>query len=141
MAPTILPGQLLWVEAFPKAAPGEALSEQVGHGARLMIGLEALLFLGFPVKRSPEAVGSASDRLMTDLAGNMMALPVLLAIVMSTLASLSWRPNEQIPQQATEDEVMLVLHALQSCRGLQSSSVEQAAPQAKRAKTGAGCGL
>ena len=101
-APTQLPGQILFVE--------------VADPPRLLLGREALLYLGFPVqlflqkmaehgfchdqeplplpnmasgqvakaKKRRAAVSTwLGEQLMMDLAGNAMALPVLLAIMQS----------------------------------------------------------
>ena len=81
----MLPGQIPWSESQ----------------SRLVTGAEALIFQGFPVLRlieNMQATGQDqkgasnkahfSDSLMTDLARNAMALPVLLAILQAGLASL-----------------------------------------------------
>ena len=90
--PTLLPKMLLWCE----------------KEARIMLGREALMCQGFPAlpflaaldKQRPQAGTSSADRppawypgeiLMADLAGNAMALPVVLAILQSTFVALSWK--------------------------------------------------
>ena len=119
LAPTMLPGQLLFVELLKPP--------------RLMLGQEALLFQGFPVcpflalveekhidmheqpskasrrKRSTEPKKWLTEALMTDLAGNAMALPVLLAIAQSAIASLLFRPSSSA---ATAEETADALSAL-----------------------------
>ena len=98
-----------------------------------MLGQEALLFQGFPVcpflalveekhidmheqpskasrrKRSTEPKKWLTEALMTDLAGNAMALPVLLAIAQSAIASLLFRPSSSA---ATAEETADALSAL-----------------------------
>lgn len=78
LAPTQLPGQLLWLSL-------------AGGVPRLQLGREALLFLGFPLLHMQPLLDRTGEALLQDLAGNAMALPVLLAILMSTFASVSWR--------------------------------------------------
>lgn len=107
VAPTMLPGQLFFLDLLKPP--------------RLMLGQEALLFQGFPAlgflssveeegvnvfeELEERDVGSKkrkrlgqprkwlTENLMSDLAGNAMALPVLLAIVQSAVASLLFRPG------------------------------------------------
>ena len=93
--PTLLPRMLLWCE-----------KEQ-----RLWLGREALIFQGFPVipflqayedaPKRPQA-WSPSEALMTDLAGNAMSLPVVLAILQSLLTSLSWMEEADADVEAEE---------------------------------------
>ena len=116
LAPTMLPGQLLFVELLKPP--------------RLMLGQEALLFQGFPAcpflalveekhidmheqpskvsrrKRSSEPKKWLTEALMTDLAGNAMAL---LAIAQSAIASLLFRPSSSA---ATAEETADALSAL-----------------------------
>ncbi len=79
VAPTMLPGQVLWLD--------------IGHGdPRLLLGREALLLQGFPLCRVAHLLDSAtfSERFLQDLAGNMFSLPVLLAILMGACAAVDW---------------------------------------------------
>ena len=121
VAPTMLPGQLLFLELVKPP--------------RLMLDQEALLFQGFPAPQflklvetegidvyecSAAASGSVRKRsgpgrkwltesLTADLAGNAMALPVLLAIVQSAVASLLFRPDSRA---STREETADALSAL-----------------------------
>ena len=109
VAPTILPRQQLWMEADEP------------EDCRLMLGREALMYQGFPAlpflkrvqdeilaalagpqaahltlaqaTRPPQTPWIPSEALMQDLAGNAMALPVLLALVQCAFTAISWRPN------------------------------------------------
>ena len=127
IAPTMLPGQLLFLE--------------LTQPPRLMLGQEALLFQGFPApkflslveregidvyecsaaartsvrKRSGPGRKWLTESLMTDLAGNAMALPVLLAIVQSAVASLLFRPDTR---PSTKEETADALCALEVLAGL-----------------------
>ena len=90
LAPTMLPGQLLWVELLKPP--------------RFMLGREALLFQGFPVTRyfedcDPEY--QPSEHLMQDLAGNAMAFPVLLAVIQSMMASAWLKPQQKAASSET----------------------------------------
>ena len=80
--PTVLPKMLLWLEGQE----------------RVWLGREALMCQGFPVLpllseheavKRPQA-WSPTEALMQDLAGNAMALPVLMAILQSMFAAFSW---------------------------------------------------
>ena len=98
LAPTMLPGQLLWVELLKPP--------------RFMLGREALLFQGFPVTRyfedcDPEY--QPSEHLMQDLAGNAMAFPVLLAVIQSMMASAWLKPQQKA---ASSENLETALNAL-----------------------------
>jgi len=112
VAPTMLPGQIPWSESQ----------------SRLVTGAEALIFQGFPVLRlieNMQATGQDqkgasnkahfSDSLMTDLAGNAMALFFL------RFYKLAWRhclsPEESDDDndkslQEGEDDVLVAVAAL-----------------------------
>ena len=106
IAPCILPSQLMWLHL-----PME----------RLMTGTEALLFQGFPLEQLPPTCGAGSNRLRQDLAGNAVSLPVMLALVLSSVHAVTWRsprdanaqkrgdngqnPPPQLPQAPSQDEV------------------------------------
>lgn len=107
VAPTMLPGQLLWSESQ----------------SRPVTGAEALIFQGFPALRflkNVEAKGQDqrgskthfSNSLMTDLAGNAMALPVLLAILQAGLASVCLNPEGDDSAVECEDDVSVAVAAL-----------------------------
>eukprot|EP00435_Cladocopium_sp_Y103_P067075 s554_g29.t1 len=115
VAPTMLPGQILWSESR----------------SRLVTGVEALIFQGFPVLRvweNLQATGQDqksasskthfSDSLMTDLAGNAMALPVLLAILQAGLASVCLNPEDGEDNSEDgegEDDVLVAALPWPSC--------------------------
>ena len=64
------------------------------------------LFLGFPLQHMQPLLDRTSEALLQDLAGNAMALPVLLAILVRTLASVSWRTGASAadaPASSTEE--------------------------------------
>lgn len=75
VGPTMLPTQLLWIES----------------AERIMIGEEALMFQGFPIlpmMSKVELPGPCSTHaFLQDLAGNAMALPVVMAVFQAGLAS------------------------------------------------------
>ena len=97
VSPCILPGQVLWLH----------LKEP-----RPMLGWEAMLFQGWPITKVsiPE---SATNKLLQDLAGNGISLPVLLALVISMLMSLSFEhpcaEEEDATAQHEADEALRLL--------------------------------
>ena len=123
LAPTMLPGQLLFVE--------------LTRPPRFLLGREALVMQGFPAtpflrKFAEQGYSAAVDpmppapsevkkkrrrsdkpwlteALMTDLAGNAMALPVLLAI---TQAALTAVPFRQASLPVTQEQTEAALQAL-----------------------------
>ena len=76
VAPTQLPRQLLWIES--------------PFGLRLLLGREALTMQGFPTAKVSSLLNEAGETFMQDLSGNMMSLPIVLAMVMPLFTSLSW---------------------------------------------------
>ena len=58
------------------------------HVVRPLIGEEALWLQGFPIQTVN--VPTTSDSIKLDLAGNMVTVPVYLALAASTFAALSW---------------------------------------------------
>ena len=61
---------------------------------RLMVGREALLFQGFPINCMLEKLSEMPEKLSQDLAGNAVALPVSLALLMGTIFSVSWKDTD-----------------------------------------------
>ena len=80
IAPTVTPGQLMML--FDE-----------DETPRLLLGREALWLQGFPIleKSVAPVLEGESESFLTDLAGNMVSTPVLLALVLSTMSALSWR--------------------------------------------------
>ena len=102
VAPTMLPGQLLWTESQE----------------RLLTGVEAMILQGYPIiplLERLEAKGQVrlkenfTESFLTDLAGNAMALPVLLAIFQAGMAAVGFKP---CVQEASEDDVRLAMEAV-----------------------------
>ena len=60
-----------------------------------------------------------SESLMQDLAGNAMALPVVLGIVQSALCCFKWKP---LVEPATEEQLDLAMGALGILASLQGKS-------------------
>lgn len=111
---TVLPKMALWCEAQ----------------GRLVLGREALLMQGFPVKPFLEILAAhmeamplaqqwhPSEALMMDLAGNAMALPVVLAMVQCALAALNWKgptPSGQAAPLALSQSEDLCWHGSSWC--------------------------
>ena len=108
VAPTMLPGQVLWAESQE----------------RLLTGVEAMILQGYPIMPLLEklkANGQVQVRLkenftesfLTDLAGNAMALPVVLAIFQAGMAAVGFK---QCVQAASEDDVRLAMEAVAMLR-------------------------
>jgi hypothetical protein len=99
VAPAMLPSQVMWV-----SAPNSA--------GRLLLGREASLLQGFPISLNQDVVNSTAESLLQDLAGNMMALPVVLAISMALFASVSWETGSaEAAPASTDDDTEVALAA------------------------------
>ena len=78
---------------------------------RLMLGEEALLLQGFPIATVSDLVAqtSTTNAASADLAGNMVSVPVLLALLMASVASVEWSGGavaDQAPPSQSESEVV-----------------------------------
>ncbi|CAE7243048.1 unnamed protein product [Symbiodinium sp. KB8] len=83
IAPTMMPGQLLWTE--------------LTDPPRLVLGQEALMLQGFPISKFLAQVDDEqrpTQAFMQDLAGNAMAFPVVLALLQSGLAAVWLKPPQ-----------------------------------------------
>ena len=131
-APTQLPSQLLWIQ------PGLAASGQVGsqcNVGRLLLGREALMLQGYPVALVKEAVDTSSEALLTDLAGNAMAVPIVLAILVSASISLSWRKSDASETRQSTSEELESATALLSMFASLADAEDDDNLRPKRAKT------
>ena len=71
--------------------PGQvALVFQAHEEPRLLLGEEAMVLQGFPIAKVSDLVERTSNHVMADLAGNMVAVPVLLALMMAAVACAQW---------------------------------------------------
>jgi hypothetical protein len=103
---------------MPRAVPWLDL----GKMSRIMLGRESLLLQGFPTSRVP--VDAFPESFMQDLAGNAMAVPVVLAVLMASFCAIHWREAtaEDAPA-ATQADVDAALAAFeQSMQGRAASS-------------------
>lgn len=95
VGPTMLPGQIMWLQ-----------SER-----RIMLGEEALIFQGFPIlpmlrmrTLDPQLL---SHSFLQDLAGNAMALPVLMAVLQAGLAAIVWEVEGQSAEEHSDSDELL----------------------------------
>jgi len=87
----ILPTQTLWVH-HPTME-------------RIVLGREALMFQGWPVALLPDD-NLMTNKLMEDLAGNGVSLPVLFALILSTCCAIEWQTEDEaetVAASTTED--------------------------------------
>lgn len=104
VCPALLPTQMMWLDPPAIGAP------------RLMLGREALVLQGFPIGLRPDLTAEFTEGFMQDLAGNMMTLPVLLAMVVSTIAALPWKDtgSSKLPPPSSAADVSAALDAFLS---------------------------
>ena len=94
---------------------GSADGVEKSHQVRLMLGEEALIFQGFPTAKlfdnprfAPVFPDAQSNANMVDIAGNMVTLPILLALVLSAFSSVTWRAvkeGDEAAIESTEEEI------------------------------------
>ena len=61
---------------------------------RLLLGEEAMLLQGFPIAAVSDLVKNTANHVIADLAGNMVAVPVLLVLLMAAVACVDWRDGD-----------------------------------------------
>ena len=111
IAPNVTPGQLMML--FDE-----------DETPRLLLGREALWSQGFPIleKSVAPVLEGENESFLTDLAGNMVSTPVLLALLLSTMSALSWR-QEGTPV-TTVDCRALAESALALCNSRSTKTTE-----------------
>ena len=105
-----MPGQVTWLQV-PGGSP------------RLQLGRESLILQGYPIAKIADLIEKTSERQMQEIAGNMMAAPIPLAILQAVMAALPWRvatSSASAPSHSTADDVELAL----SCFGLATNELE-----------------
>lgn len=85
LAPCMMPHQKMWIH-------------RPDGQERLLLGREALVLQGFPVRLVEEQLDKTSDAFHLDIAGNAMSFLVLLAVAQSAFASLHWRKQSELDQ-------------------------------------------
>ena len=98
LAPTFLPGQLLWLELETQEP-------------RVLLGREALAMQGFPVNENPKLAGSFEESLMQNLAGNAMNMLVVLALLQACLEAVPWArtPDPEAVEEGVDMEAVISL--------------------------------
>ena len=103
---------------------------------RCLLGREALVLQGFPVDdgRIQGVIKEFSESFLQDLAGNMVATPVLLALAAASVSSLTWRRTctTDVTTAVKEEDVANAWGALQLCLDAGSAAVEDEAPRPQR---------
>ena len=96
-----------------------------GQLPRMQRGVESLLLGGFPIAATPETAKATPNDLMMDLGGNMMATPILLALLMSMMESAVWRIElARPPPQSGEEVAALVTSFLKRADGDEDRTVQ-----------------
>ena len=62
-----------------------------------------MVLQGFPIAKVSDLVERTSNHVMADLAGNMVAVPVLLALMMAAVACVHWREEQNTPEDEPSD--------------------------------------
>ncbi len=98
IAPTFLPGQLLWLELETQEP-------------RALLGREALAMQGFPVNENPKLAGSFEESLMQNLASNAMNMLLVLALLQACLEAAPWArtPDPEVVEEGVDMEAVISL--------------------------------
>ena len=99
----------------------------------MLLGEESMLLQGFPIGVVSDLVAETPDKLIQDIAGNMVANPVMLIMMMSAVACVDWTheglgEGPQLAEEAAASEGEEgALHALRLL--VRSSSGDADDPQ------------
>ena len=112
IAPTVTPGQLMMLFDGDETP-------------RILLGREALWLQGFPILEESMAnlLDSESESFLTELSGNMVSTPVLLALLLSTISALSWR-EECTPVTTVEDCRAIAESSLAFCNSAKTTETK-----------------
>ena len=122
------------------ATPGQVtLVFQEAEKPRLLLGEEAMVLQGFPIAKVSDLVERTSNHVMADLAGNMVAVPVLLALMMAAVACVHWREEQNTPEDEPSDleAAWFAFNTLvrnDSTPGVRNDSTPGEAPAQKKVK-------
>ena len=105
---------------------GQASSQ--GGPARLLLGEETMILQGFPIANLPALVRETPNHLLNDLAGNAVSMPVLLALVMSTVSAVDWR-RATIHDAPQDSDVEVALEAFNMMLAAPASAEPQGKTQ------------
>ena len=129
---------------------GSAEGVEKSFHVRIMIGEEALIFQGFPTSKlfdnpsfSPIFPDVQTNATMADIAGNMVTLPILLALVLSAFSSVTWRAvkeGDEAAVESTEEEIEFAASAAFLALTRSSGSAHVSGGQ-KRASQQVGSGV
>ena len=104
IAPCIVPDQRLWLHI---------------ETPRPLLGREAMMFQGWPIALVELDQSWITDSFLYGLAGNAVACPVMLAILMATISAISISDTDSVQEVAwsaedeeEQDAVLLLLHGL-----------------------------
>ena len=88
-----------------------------------------MILQGFPTAKIPALVSETPNHLLTDLAGSAVSMPVLLALVMSTISAVDWR-RATINDAPQDSDVEAALEAF----NMMSAAPANVEPQRKKLK-------
>ena len=122
LAPTMLPIQLMWIQASQLRVYGQPCG-------RLLLGREAFLIQGFPITKAMELLESISEEHLRIIEGNSVGRTVVLAILMATFAAVDWRVS--LPSASMSDDAQ-VMSAMQAFAILGSNEKEPSMAKRQR---------
>ena len=107
--PTQVPKQVCWLS-------------QERCVERLLLGREAMALHGFPIGKMSAWCDEVGEPVCKQLGGDMMTLPVVLAILSSIVAALSWRAAPYTSGPASLEEINFAQQLLGAATGSSNNS-------------------
>ena len=85
---------------------------------RLLLGEEMMLLHGFPVAAVSGLVNKTANQVLADLAGNMVSTPIILILLMSSVACVEWSDVDRVPRLVEETTALEDIEAATYALGL-----------------------
>ena len=83
----------------------------------MLLGRESMALHGFPIERMRAWCDDVGEPVCQQLGGDMMTLPVVLAILSSIVAALSWRAAPYTSGPASQEEINFAQQLLGAATG------------------------
>ena len=110
---------------FPTQVPKSVCWLTAGGVERLQLGREGMALHGFPIGRMSAWCDEVGEPVCKQLGGDMMTLPVVLAILSSIVAALSWRAAPYTSGPASQEEINFAQKLLGAATGSNNNSDPQ----------------
>ena len=93
-----------------------------------------MILHGYPIAAVPDLVARSSNNMMSDLAGNMASPPVILALMMASVAAVEWNKDSGQQARLEEEEASQIGAAMFAFDLLARTGKRASSPEKKNSK-------